>query len=199
MAKEKTITNRIIDDKVVKRPVLLMSNDEKDIELQNSLLKATGKYNIHCDKFNYSNYYIASKNIVAKVLDNEISIVIGEGLGGFHTLMISNEQAPDDHCTLIAKLVINPIIVPTKQMSELGYSKEEIKTYETMEEYVYRQKYIDVMHTLCVFSKDSKCIAEADEFSKRTAIHTIIVDSVEDFINNSFVDYVDKLVRGKNI
>ena len=92
------------------------------------------------------------------------------------------------------------MLQPVEDLTELEISEHIINTYKTIEYYVHRQKYIDVRHSLCIFSKDNPAIKYADTFTKKTGIKCIVIDHIdEEWIQTNLHDFVDVLADGKDI
>lgn len=167
-------------------------------ECGKQVMEYTG-YKCHSQRFDYDNYYIANKDITEYILDNDTHIVIGEGLGGFFAMFVSNENTPDEY-PIISRVIINPSLKPSEDLEELEISESITNTYKTIEGYVYRQKYLDIRHSLCIFSKDNPAIKYAENFTKKCGIKSIIVDHIDDeFIFTNLQDFVNTLATGKDI
>lgn len=157
-------------------------------------------YNSHTQRFSYENYYIASREIMNYVLDNETNVVVGEGLGGFFTMFISNENTPDDS-QLVYRILINPILQPAEDLAEIQIPESVTSTYSTIESNVYRQRYIDMRHSVCVFSKDNIAYSKYyKDFTKKTGIPCIAVDVLDDeFVFTNLQDIINTVASGKDI
>jgi len=157
-------------------------------------------YNGYTQHFTYENYYIASREIINYILDNDANVVIGEGLGGFFAMFVSNENTPDDS-PLIYRILINPILQPAEDLAEIQISENVTSTYSTIESNVYRQKYIDTRHSVCVFSKDNIAYSKYyEDFTKKTGIPCIVVDTLDnEFIFTNLQDIVNTVASGKDI
>lgn len=167
-------------------------------ECGRGILEYTG-YKCHSQHFNYDNFYIANKEIIEYVLDNDTHVVIGEGLGGFFTMFLSNENTPDEY-HLISRILINPMLQPAEDLTDLEISSTVSDTYKTIETNVYRQKYLDTRHSLCIFSKNNPAIKYADTFTKKSGIKCIIIDHIDDeWIQTNLHDFVNALAEGKDI
>lgn len=167
-------------------------------ECGRGIMEYTG-YKCHSQHFNYDNFYIANKEIIEHVLDNDTHVVVGEGLGGFFTMFLSNENTPDEH-PLISRILINPMLQPAEDLTDLEISNTVSDTYKTIETNVYRQKYLDTRHSLCIFSKDNPAIKYADTFTKKSGIKCIVIDRIDDeWIQTNLHDFVNALAEGKDI
>lgn len=156
-------------------------------------------YKCHSQHFGYENFYIANKDITEYVLDNDTHIVVGEGLGGFFVMFMSNENTPDEY-PIISRILINPMLKPSEDLAELKVPESVINTYATIETNVYRQKYLDMRHSLCIFSKDNPTIKYADTFTKKTGIKCVVIDHIDDeWIQTNLHDFVNTLAEGKDI
>lgn len=156
-------------------------------------------YKCHSQHFGYENFYIANKDITEYVLDNDTHVVVGEGLGGFFVMFMSNENTPDEY-PIISRILINPMLQPSKDLAELEVPESVINTYATIETNVYRQKYLDMRHSLCIFSKDNPTIKYADTFTKKTGIKCVVIDHIDDeWIQTNLHDFVNTLAEGKDI
>lgn len=156
-------------------------------------------YKCHSQHFGYENFYIANKDITEYVLDNDTHVVVGEGLGGFFVMFMSNENTPDEY-PIISRILINPMLQPSKDLAELDVPESVINTYATIETNVYRQKYLDMRHSLCIFSKDNPTIKYADTFTKKTGIKCVVIDHIDDeWIQTNLHDFVNTLAEGKDI
>lgn len=156
-------------------------------------------YKCHSQHFGYENFYIANKDITEYVLDNDTHVVVGEGLGGFFVMFMSNENTPDEY-PIISRILINPMLQPSEDLAELEVPESVINTYATIETNVYRQKYLDMRHSLCIFSKDNPTIKYADTFTKKTGIKCVVIDHIDDeWIQTNLHDFVNTLAEGKDI
>jgi len=167
-------------------------------ECGRGIMEWTG-YKCHSQHFNYDNFYIANREITEYMLDNDTHVVVGEGLGGFFTMFLSNENIPDEY-PIISRILINPMLQPVEDLTDLEISDFVINTYATVESNVYRQKYLDMRHSLCIFSKDNPAIKYADTFTKKTGIKCIVIDHIDDeWIQTNLHDFVNTLAEGKDI
>jgi predicted esterase YcpF (UPF0227 family) len=157
------------------------------------------EYKYHTRRFDYDNYYIANGEITEYVLDNEINIVVGEGLGGFFAMFLSNENVPEEH-PIISRIFINPSLQPAEDLNEIEIGESVTNTYKTIETNVYRQKYLDMRHSICIFSKNNPAIKYAETFTKKTGIKSIVLDTIdEEFIFTNLHDIINAIAVGKDI
>ena len=173
-------------------------------ENENSLIKDNISKISECSNyyknFDYSNFYSVNHKIAENVIDKNLNIIVGEGLGAFCIMLLSNENIPDGH-NILSRLIINPIIKPTEYLRDAGCSVKVVDTYLMSEKSVLKQAYLDVRHSFCIFSKDNETAMKYyDEFKNECPLKHIVVDTInKEFIENDLKQYINILLSGKEI
>ena len=156
-------------------------------------------YKCYSKHFSYDNFYIANKEITGYIFDNEIKIIVSEGLSCFFTLFVSNENTAPEY-PMISRIFINPLLKPSEDLLSLGVDESIANTYKTMETNVHCQKYLDIRHSFCIFSEDNHAIKYANDFTKITGIKSIVINHIDDeFIQTTLHNFVNELNAGKDV
>lgn len=157
-------------------------------------------YVCNTETIDYNNFYNAKRQIIDHVLDEDICIIVAEGIGAYCSLFVSNESLQDGQ-NIISRILINPILVPSTDLNEIGKDENVINTYKTLENYASKQRYLDTRHTFCIFTKDNMFTEKyAHIFKNNMNIPTIIIDKIDDnFIQNELKQYIDTFALSKEI